>query len=94
MSTRLLCGDQKIERQLSSLTWLDAGDASSLSLEASTAVATENPSSGTKLAVRMAASMLDRSDSYVFQLVHGVDSTLSSNQTSVAFVSNMPNFID
>ena len=84
-------------RQLStvlSLTWLDAGDVSSLSLEASTAVVVENPSSGTKLAVRTAASMLDRSDSYVFQLVHGVDSALSSNQMSVDFVSNIPTFID
>jgi len=84
-------------RQLStllSITWLEASDASSLGLEASTAVVLENPSSGTKLAVRMAASMLDRSDSYVFQLVHGVDSTLSSNQTSVAFVSSMPTVSD
>ena len=86
-------------RQLSTLlalTPLEAGDASYPSRDAPTALVIENPPSGARLVVRTAASMLDTSDVYVFQLVHGADadSTLSSNPMTVAFVVNPSTFID
>jgi cell division protein FtsB len=92
-------------RQLSTLlalTPLEAGDASYPSRDAPTALVIENPPSGARLVVRTAASMLDTSDVYVFQLVHGADSsadssadsTLSSNPITVAFVLNPPTFSD
>jgi predicted nuclease with TOPRIM domain len=86
-------------RQLSTLlalTPLEAGDTSYPSRDAPTALVNENPPSGARLVVRTAASMLDTSDVYVFQLVHGADadSTLSSNPMTVAFVVNPPTFSD